>query len=423
MSEQFINREYSWLKFNERVLAQAADKDHPLLERVRFLAIYTDNLDEFFMKRIGYLKRMLRHGVASVGVDQAHPGDLLVQIKSQVLEQISLRQNIYDNLVSELKSEGIYFLDWESLSKNEKDWLKKYFINHVFPLLTPLAVDSSHPFPFLSNLSFSLGINLKKNKGGENLFARIKIPPSLSQWIRIETEESRQYKFIRIFDLIKNNLNELFPKMLIESVDPFRITRSADIGDLSDDVEERLDIVEEELRLRRLAPVVRLEWVGDSTSTLEFLEDQLGVNSTDIYRVPKNIAFHSLHEIANLPLPKLRYASYTPRTPKVIKDSQTDLFTILREKELLIHHPFESFSESIVQLIQQAVDDPKVLAIKITLYRAGENNPIIPLLIRAATEGKQVVAVIELKARFDEARNIHWGKCLRPPEFMLFMEL
>lgn len=413
MSEQFFNRDLSWLKFNGRVLEQAADKDHPLLERVRFLAIFTDNLDEFFMKRVGFLKRVLSRGVSAVGTDQINPGDLLLQIKAVVLEQIKIRQQLFNELSSELAAEGIHFSNWEDLDDNEKAWLKEYFSSRVFPLLTPLAVDSSHPFPFLSNLSFSLGINLKKNKNGENLFARIKIPPSLPQWVRVQLDETTSdYKFISIFSLIHHNLKELFPKMVIDSVVPFRITRSADIGEVSDDVEERLDIVEEELRLRRVAPVVRLEWVGESTPTLDFLEEQLELSKLDIYNVPKNIAFHSMNEIANLPIQKLRYPAHNPKTPQILKESGRDMFSLMREKDFLVHHPYESFSDSVVQMISQAIDDPKVLAIKMTLYRAGENNPIIPLLIRAATEGKQVVAVIELKARFDEARNIHWGEML-----------
>ncbi len=411
-SEKFYNRDLSWLKFNDRVLEQAADKDHPLLERVRFLAIFTDNLDEFFMKRVGYLRRVTTHGVSEVGIDKANPAEILVEIKKVVMRQIERRQSIYDEVLAEMASEKIHLASWDQLQTSEKEELTKYFLSRVFPLLTPLAVDNSHPFPFLSNLSFSLGINLRKDGDDENLFARIKIPHTLPQWIRISTEDSSEYKLLPIFDLVHNNLKELFPKMLIESVHPFRITRSADIGEVSDDVDDRLDIVEEELRLRRLAPVVRLEWVGEENSTLQFLEDQLNIPSTDVYHVPQNIAFHSLHEIANLPISKLKYAAHTPRTPKILKEAGRDMFSIVREKNLLIHHPYESFSDTVVQMIKQASEDPKVLAIKMTLYRAGENNPIIPLLIRAAQEGKQVVAVIEIKARFDEARNIHWGEML-----------
>jgi len=415
----YFNRDLSWLKFNERVLAQAQDHRTPLLERLRFLAIFSANLDEFFMKRVGYLKRVASRQVPHVGVDLLPPELLLKDVRAQVTGHIELRHVCYEkSLLGDLQKQGIHFLKWADLNDDEKKIAKAYFTSKVFPVLTPLAVDKAHPFPFLSNLSVSLGITLQHPKKGESLFARIKIPDVLPQWVQINGLGAQPnikdgYRLIRLRDLISANLEELFPEMIVQHVMPFRVTRTADVGETSDDVEDRLDMVEEELRMRRVAQIVRLEHTKIEDKTmLRFLSDELEIGETDVYEAPGEISYHSLTEIANLNIPHLRYKPYTPVKPFALRDEGRDIFSVIREKDVLVHHPFESFTDSVERFIREAVKDPNVLAIKITLYRAGENNPIIPLLIWAAERGKQVVCVVELKARFDEARNIYWGEML-----------
>jgi polyphosphate kinase len=404
----YFNRDLSWLKFNERVLAQALESRMPLLERVRFMAIFSTNLDEFFMKRVGYLKRAMSSSIPVVGNDQVAPAKLLQDVRAVILKHIDQRQTIYEkHLLPDLQKNGIQFLRFSDLSEAERESAVEYFRNKVFPVLTPLAVDRSHPFPFLSNLSVSLGITLHYPKKNERLFARLKIPNTLPQWVQIAGGKDTDYKLVRLQDVLENNLSELFPEMVIESSMPFRVTRNADIGDVADDLEDRLDLVEQELRQRRVANIVRLEHskpVGGSM--LNFLRDQLELREDDLYEIPGEISYHPLHEIANLNIPKLRFPPHSPVKPKVLAEEDMDIFSIIRDRDVLVHHPYDSYSETVEKFLLEAVNDPNVLAIKITLYRAGENSPIIPLLIRAAEKGKQVVAVIELKARFDEARNI-----------------
>ena len=414
-SSIFLNRDLSWLKFNERVLAQATDTKVPLLERARFLAIFSTNLDEFFMKRVGYLKRAMARSVALVGSDQIPPGQLFQEVRKIILQHQQLRYEAYSkHLLPDLKKNGIRFLTWADMSEGEKKSAAEYFKNRVFPVLTPLAVDRSHPFPFLSNLSVSLGLTLHYPKKKEDLFARVKIPSSLPQWVQIASDsKSSDYNLMSLRDLITHNLAELFPEMEIEEVMPFRVTRNADIETVSDDVEDRLDMVEEELRLRRVAQIVRLEHGPSQDKTmLNFLRDELELTNDDLYETTGDISYASFHEVANLNIPHLRYKPHTPLRPEAFVDETVDTFSVIRGKDVLVHHPYESFYDSVEKFIRDAVKDPQVLAIKMTLYRAGENNPIIPLLIRAAEKGKQVVAVVELKARFDEARNIYWSEML-----------
>lgn len=413
LTEKFFNRDLSWLKFNERVLYQAQDSRVPLLERVRFLGIFSSNLDEFFMKRIGYLKRVMNHSFAQVGVDLLSPNQVLQDVRTTILKHIELRHQCYEKLLSELNKNGISFLKWDDLLPEEKKLAEDYFVNKVFPVLTPLAIDKAHPFPFLSNLSVSLAIVLAHPKKGDTVFARIKIPDVLPQWMQINVDRTKGYRLIRLRDLISANLEELFPEMIIQNVMPFLITRTADIGETSDDVEDRLDMVEEELRMRRLAQIVRLEYAScTDQSLLQVLQKELDLNESDIYENHGEVSYHTLPEIANLNIPALRYKPHTPVRPKAFRDEERDIFSLIRENDILVHHPFESFGDSVERFVRESVEDPSVLAIKITLYRAGENNPIIPLLIKAAENGKQVVAAIELKARFDEARNIYWSEML-----------
>lgn len=413
----FFNRDLSWLEFNQRVLAQAADPQMPLLERVRFLAIFSNNLDEFFMKRMGYLRKAEAHDIQSVGADKAKPSVLLSQLRQRIELQLGQRQSLREELETELGLKGIHFLKWKDLSEEEAKQAQSYFHEKVFPILTPLAIDKAHPFPFLSNLSMSLGIVLRHPVSSEHLYARVKIPDVLPQWIEIgDPEASKEIRLLSLQDLVVANLEVLFPEMTIESVIPFRVSRSASIDAVSDDVEDRLDMVEEELRMRRVAPVVRLEYNDGGNSYgrafLDLIRSELEIDETETYHIHGEVDYLALNEVANVNRPELRFPDHKPVKPQAFKDDPRSLFKIIRDKECLVHHPFESFHDSVEDFIREAVRDPKVLAIKMTLYRAGENNPIIPLLIRAAEKGKQVVAVIELKARFDEARNIYWSELL-----------
>lgn len=414
-TENFFNRDLSWLKFNDRVLAQAMDTKVPLLERVRFVSIFSSNLDEFYMKRVGYLKRAIASGVPWVGSDQMPPVKLLQEIRQIVTKHQDLRNQVYEKtLLPELIKNGILFVKWKDMSAAEKKSATDYFRNKVFPVLTPLAVDRSHPFPFLSNLSVSLGITLHYPKRKEGLFARVKIPTVLPQWVQIATAPGdTSYKLMGLQDLISNHLDELFPDMVIQNVMPFRVTRNADIESMTDDIEDRLDLVEEELRMRRVAQIVRLEHSATSDpAMLNFLRDELELTADDLYEIKGELSYQTLNEIANLNIPALRYKPHTPTRPEEFIDENRDVFSIIRGKDVIVHHPYQSFPDSVEKFVRDAVKDPHVLAIKITLYRSGENNPLIPLLVRAAELGKQVVVVIELKARFDEARNIYWSEML-----------
>jgi polyphosphate kinase len=415
-STPYFNRDLSWLKFNERVLQQAMDSRVPLLERVRFLGIFSTNLDEFFMKRIGHLKRGDGRNIPQVGTDVLPPKQIIESVREVIGKHVALRRQCYEkHLLPDLLKHKIQFVKWNDLTDEEKVSTKEYFMSKVFPVLTPLAVDKSHPFPFLSNLSLSLGIILSRPKNPEPLFARIKIPDTLPQWVQIHMSGEKGYRLIRLIDLISANLGELFPEMIIQNVMPFRVTRNAEIQENIEDeeVEDQLDLVEEELRLRRVAQIVRLEYSAvPDTSMLKFLRDELELSDLDLYEIPGELSYSSMHEISNLNIPQLRYKPYVPVKPAALRDGPDTIFELIKKKDMLMHAPFESFSDSVERFIREASDDPNVLAIKITLYRAGENNPIIPMLIAAAERGKQVVCVVELKARFDEARNIIWGEML-----------
>ena len=344
----YFNRDLSWLKFNERVLFQAQDSRVPLLERARFLAIFSNNLDEFFMKRVGYLKRAMSRAVPQVGVDQLPPDQLYNEIREVVKKHLITREQTYEKIKAELTKSGIWFEKWANLSPEEKKSANAYFQSKVFPVLTPLAVDKSHPFPFLSNLSVSLGIVLQHPKKGETYFARVKIPDVLPQWVQIsgkpDGKDKGGYRLIRLVDLISENLSELFPEMIVQSVMPFRITRNANIAETSDDVEDRLDMVEEELRLRRVAQIVRFEHSKPlDASMFQFLCDELELTAIDLYEVPGEVSYNSLNEIANLNIPELRYPPHVPMRPLALKEEGRDIFSLIREKDVLVHHPYESF--------------------------------------------------------------------------------
>jgi polyphosphate kinase len=415
MEPRFTNRDISWLEFNRRVLFQAEDKEHPLLERVRFMSIFTSNLDEFFMKRVGRLQSMIAREVQLAAPDGLYPAQLLSEIRCMVQELLARQSEIYrSQIVPELISQGIEIAPWESLDESELKHLNEYFDRLVFPTLTPLSVDRSHPFPFLSNLSLSLGMKLSHPGKDDLLFARVKIPSDLPHWIPTKANARvKPIRLVRVQELIEHNLHKLFPKMLISGVTPFRVTRNADMALVEDESDDVVEVVEEELRRRRLAQVVRLEHGANPDPwVIEFLASEIGVHPEEIYEIGGEIHFRGLDDIYKLDLPDLKFKSWIPAIPQRLTDESADIFSLIRDGDLLAHHPYESFPGSVERFIQSAVEDPQVFTIKMTFYRTGPQSRFIPLLVEAAERGKQVVCVMEVKARFDEARNLHWAEKL-----------
>lgn len=406
----FSSREIGWLNFNRRVLAEAEDSRNPLLERVKFLSISNSNLDEFFMKRVGGLKRHVAYGISPKSADGKTPMHQLQEIRQVVLPMLQDQGHCYHKtLKPALEKEGVFLLSWKEMTEKEKDLVKKYFNKNIFPVLTPLSVDPGHPFPFISNLSISLGVTLKHPHTEDKLFARVKIPKVLPQWIRIDPESSG-LRFVSLLEVIRENLADLFPSMQVLKVMPFRLTRNADSDQDQEDAEDLLEAIEEELRQRRFAEVVRLEhgpkpdpWM------LKFLMEELDISEDDIYELPALLDYTDLSVISDVNLPKLKFESYSPVVLPAFAEEGVGIFNSIKLADQLIHNPFESFAASVEKFIRVACEDPKVLAIKMTLYRTGDNSPFIRSLIRAAEHGKQVVCLVELKARFDEERNIYWA--------------
>lgn len=412
---EFTNREIGWLNFNRRVLHEAEDPRTPLLERANFLAISDSNLDEFFMKRVGGLKRQVAAGISPKSSDGKTPLEQLALIRQVVKTMMTDQAKCYANLRAEMAKNGIHLLKWKDLTNDEKEAVRVYYKRNVFPVLTPLSVDPGHPFPFISNLSTSLGVTLKHPDQEDRLFARIKIPKNkngLPQWIQVN-EGSPSPRFISLIDVIRENLADLFPSMQVLDVMPFRITRNADFDAADDEAEDLLQMIAEELRQRRFAEVVRIEHGPNPDPwMLKFLMDELELTEEDIYVHPGELDYSDLRVIAGLDRAELRYPPHQPVVPLAFADESQSVFSLIRTGDQLVHHPYESFSSTVERFIREAASDPKVLAIKMTLYRTGDNSPFIRSLIRAADAGKQVVCLVELKARFDEERNIYWAQAL-----------
>lgn len=406
----FTNREIGWLNFNSRVLAEAEDTRNPLLERLKFLGICGSNLDEFFMKRVGGLKRHVAYGISPKSADGKTPAHQLQEIRRIVLPSIQQQANcFYKVLKPALEKENVFLLGWKDLSAKEKEFVKVYYNKNVFPVLTPLSVDPGHPFPFISNLSVSLGVTLKHPQGDEKLFARVKIPKVLPQWIRV-TSDTSVNRFVSLIELIQENLQDLFSSMQVLGVMPFRLTRNADSDQDQEDAEDLLEAIEEELRQRRFAEVVRLEHGPNPDPwMIKFLMEELELTEDDIYELSGELDYTDLAAIFDLNLPHLKFESFNPVVSPSFTEEGVGIFNVLKMGDQLLHHPFENFTASVEKFIRVASEDPKVLAIKMTLYRTGDNSPFIRSLIRAAEQGKQVVCLVELKARFDEERNIYWA--------------
>jgi polyphosphate kinase len=406
---QFLDRDLNWLEFNRRVLNEALDERTPLLERVNFLAIFTSNLDEFVMKRVYGLREQILAGVKHQETGEHSSENLLHAIHAVIQEMLVKQAEVYHRAIKPALAErGIYLLSWAKLTEEEKNVAAAAFEKLVFPVLTPLSVDEGHPFPFISNLSLSLALTLTDPKTGETAFARVKIPDTLPQWMRIETAAFKgSYRFVSIVDLVSHHLHMLFPDMRISGVLPFRVTRNAEVeGDL-DDVEDLLKAVAEQVRQRRMECAVRLECQPKADPVnRRILMEALELGEEDMYEMPELVEYRSLRVIASLPFPELRYESWTPRIPASLQPEESCIFDVIRAGDLMVQHPYESFDDTVLRLIREAVADPEVLAIKMTLYRTGKDSPFVPLLIRAAEQGKQVACLVELKARFDETENI-----------------
>jgi len=432
-SDEFLNRELTWLEFNRRVLHEALDDRTPLLERVAFLAIFNSNLDEFYQKRVGGLKRQLRHNVQVRSIDGLSTKQQLKAIRDAVLPMLRAQAECFERAVKPaLAAHDIHLLDWDELTDAERDEANRYFETNLFPVLTPLAVDPGHPFPFISNLSTSLGVMLKvpeesagKVVGHEEddnaaQFARVKVPEVVPNWVRVgqpEGEDGRAssaaHRFARLSDVIHHNLPRLFEGMDITAAEPFRITRNADVDRDEEDAEDLLELIEQELRQRRFASVVRLE-VDDSPSLPinQFLIRELNLHPHDVYEMPAELDYNDLWAIHGIDKPALKYEPWTPVLPPRLVDPDASIFSVIRHGDLLTHHPYESFSASVERFIREACSDPDVVAIKLTLYRTAKDSPFLSDLIRAAEAGKQVAVLVELKARFDEERNVQLAQQL-----------
>ena len=414
--ENVTDRELSWLSFDQRVLELAEDAATPLLERLRFLAIFSSNLDEFFMVRVATLMSKIENEITVPNIAGITPLDLMHEISLRTKALVDRQSTVlHKDIVPILKDEGIEFLQWSDLNETERDYVGKLFHDRIFPVLTPLAVDPSHPFPYISGLSLNLAVIVKNPTTHEEFFARVKVPEILPRFIA--TAKSGSTRFITIEELIAINLQELFPGMVIEEHYSFRVTRNQDIELDEEESEDILLTLEAELARRRFGPPVRLEIEsGVEARLVNRLAHELGISEDNIIHAPKPLDLTAFHKIADLGLPALTYEKFKSRTVHALSEvdpEDTDLFfAAIRQGEILLHHPYESFTSSVVRFLQSAAQDPDVLAIKQTLYRTSGDSPIIEALIEAAEAGKQVLAVIEIRARFDEQANVRWARKL-----------
>ena len=414
--EHLTDREISWLSFDQRVLELAEDPTVPLLERLRFLAISSSNLDEFFMVRVATLMSKIDNDVTVANVAGYKPKELLTLISTKVNELVDRQsKTLHDEILPELKKHGIEFVKWEQLDETEQTYVAKLFQDRIFPVLTPLAVDPTHPFPYISGLSLNLAVMVKNPATHEEFFARVKVPEILPRFIA--TAKVGSTRFLALEDLIAIHLQELFPGMTIEDHYTFRVTRNQDIELDEDEAEDLLLSLEQELLRRRFGPPVRLEIeAGVDDARVSKLAGELGIGAENIVHVSAPLNLTSLHKIADLDFSDLKFEPFRSRTAKALSEVDSEdsdlFFAAIRQGEILLHHPYESFTSSVVHFLENAATDPHVLAIKQTLYRTSGDSSIIEALIEAAEAGKQVVAVIEIRARFDEQNNVRWARKL-----------
>jgi polyphosphate kinase len=409
--ERFSSRELSRLEFGSRLLDLGEDQRLPILERFKFVAIFADMVDEFFQVRVVSLEDKVAAGVQTPSVDGIRPRQQLVAIRERVLSLVERQDRlVLDVLLPELASDGIAVVRYNELNENEREHLSKYFNENVYPVLTPLAVDPGHPFPMISNLSLNIAVTVLDGTTGEERSARVKVPNSLPRFL--QASESR---WCLLEDLIMANLGQLFPGMTIFQSDLFRVTRNADLALDEDEADDLMVALEIELRRRRFGEALRVEiQSGMSKDFLDLLVEQFELDPSNLYVTDAPLGLHDLWSIYAIDRPDLKGEGWSPVTPKRLLDGDHvgDIFAAIREADILLHHPYESFTDSVEMFIAQAADDPRVVGIKQTLYRTSGDSPVVGSLIRAAERGKQVVALVELKARFDEAANIEWAKAL-----------
>ena len=411
--DHFINRELSWLAFNERVLALARRGELPLLERVKFLAIWATNLDEFFQVRVAGLKEQVKQGVRATPPDGLTPSEQLDEIRRAVSHQQTEVSKVFlTDLAPALAEAGIVFSDYATLDEEDRAYLDDQFRERVYPVVTPLAVDPAHPFPYISNLSLNLAISVRNPETGVSRFARVKVPPILPRFVVLPDGE----RFVPLEQVIAAHLESLFPGMEVLGHDVFRVTRNADIDVEEEEGGDLLMSIESELTRRRFGHVVRLEVAPDMPQeVLDLLMREMGAIEEDVYRIEGPLDIGGLWGIADVDRPDLSFEPWQWLTPARLHSSEGDLrpiVDVIGQGDLFVHHPYDSFTASVQAFIEQAARDPQVLAIKMTLYRTSEKSPIMGALIEAAESGKQVVALVELKARFDEERNIEWAQRL-----------
>jgi len=411
--ERFLDRELSSLRFNSRVLALAEDPDLPLLERTRFLAIFAGNLDEFFMVRVAGLKRRLEAGVAVPTASGRMPREVLSAIWSEAADLMQRHGRLFrDTVLPALSESTIALLRWDDLDTDEQKSMQELFTDRIYPVLTPLAVDPAHPFPYISGRSLNLAVTIRNPDTGEEHFARVKVPPIFPRFVTLG-----DHRFVPLEDVIAAHLDQLFPGMEVLQHHTFRVTRNEDLEVEEDDAENLLKALERELQRRRFGSPVRLE-VEESMDehVLELLVSELDVSTNEVFHLPGPLDLTGLHGIADLDRPELKYPAFVPHThshlAEVESASPADMFAAISRRDVLLHHPYDSFATSVQRFIEQAAADPHVLAIKQTLYRTSGDSPIIEALIDAAEAGKQVLVLVEIKARFDERANIRWARKL-----------